>query len=266
MKLLRCTALLCIFSIGLCRPSLAADGDPEDFKIELTGSAWIVNASGQLQITGTSFDLVRDLAVEQGNPTFYGKLIIKPGRRHRIVIEGTPFRLSGNNAINQAMTFKGRQYFVNATVKSAADLNYAFAGYQYDVISSTMGHLGFSVGGAYLGASGKVETRANMLSGAVPTTLSKTESVGVPLAGAEFRIFPIPRRPILEINGGLRGMGFGSYGHYVQGEGSAGINLGHVAIEAGYRAVVADVHNTSQTPSGIFAHLHGPIYSVVFRY
>lgn len=266
MKLLRCAALLCVFSIGFCRASLAAEGDPEDFRIEFTGSAWMVNASGQLQITGTPFDLARDLAVEQGDPTFYGKLIVKPGRRHRIVIEGTPFHLSGHNAVDQTMTFKGRQYFVNATTNSAADLNYAFAGYQYDIVSNPMGHLGFSVGGAYLGAAGKVEITADTLPGAVPTTLSKTESVGVPLAGTEFRIFPIPHHPIIEINGGVRGMGFGSYGHYVQGEGSGGINLGHVAIEAGYRAVVAEIHNTSQTPSGIFAHLHGAIYSVVFRY
>lgn len=266
--------LLCAFSIFSCGTSLAANTGPEDFKIEVTGAAWTVNASGQLLIDGTSFDLVHQLAVGQNHPTFYGKLVIKPGRRHRIVVEGTPFRLSGYNVVDQTFFFRGRQYPVNATLQSSADLNYLFAGYQYDVISRPMGHLGFSVGGAYLGATGTVNATDRSLtsfllgtvSTPVSTTLTKKETVGVPLAGVEFRIFPIPHHPILEVNGEARGMGFGSYGHYVEGAGNAGINLGHFAIEAGYRTVVADIHSTSQTPSGIFAHLHGPIYSVVFRY
>lgn len=267
--------LLCAWSIFSCGTLSAANGDPEDFKIEVTGAAWIVNASGQLLIDGTSFDLVHDLAVGQNQPTFYGKLVVKPGRRHRIVVEGTPFRLSGNGVVDRTVAFRGRQYTVNAAETSSADLNYLFAGYQYDVISRPMGHLGFSVGGAYLGASGRVQETATTTTlgeffsrtvAGPSITLSKSETVGLPLAGAEFRIFPIPHHPIFEINGEARGMGFGSYGHYVEGAGNGGINLGHFAIEAGYRAVVADIHNTSRTPSGIFAHLHGPIYSVVFRY
>ncbi len=258
--------LLCALSVFWCGTLLAADDDPENFKIEVTGAAWTVNASGQLLIDGTSFDLVHELAVGQNQPTFYGKLVVKPGRRHRIVVEGTPFRLSGYNSVDQTFLFRGRQYPVNATVSSSAELNYLFAGYQYDVISRPMGHLGFSVGGAYLSAAGRVQANTNSLLGGVSDTYSKTETVGLPLTGVEFRVFPIPHHPIIEINGEARGMGFGSYGHYVEGGGNGGINLGHFAIEAGYRAVVADIHSTSQTPSGIFAHLHGPIYSVVFRY
>ena len=243
-----------------CARLLASDGDPENFRIELTGSAWTVNPSGQLQIRGTSFDLRRELGVEQNRPTFYGKLVIKPGRRHRIVVEGTPFRLSGDNVVNEMVLFRGRQFNVQQTLRSTADLDYLFAGYQYDVISRPMGHLGFSVGGAYLSASGTVRA---VETGVVSSTSQK---VGLPLAGAEFRIFPIPHHSIIEVNGEVRGMAFGDYGHYLEGAGNGGVNLGHFAVEAGYRAVNADIHNTNNTPSGIFAHLHGPIYSLVFRY
>lgn len=252
----------------------AADGGPEHFKIEVTTSAWTVNASGQLLIDGTAFDLVHDLTVGQNQPTFFGKVVVKPGRRHRIVIEGTPFRLNGKGVVDRTVSFRGRQYAVNAAATSSADLNYLFAGYQYDVISRPMGHLGFSVGGAYLSAAGQVQESSATISyallgevytGIPGVTLSKTETVGVPLTGMEFRVFPIPHHPIVEVNGEARGMGFGSYGHFVEGAANGGINLGHFAIEAGYRTVVADIHSSSQLPSGIFAHLHGPIYSVVFR-
>lgn len=259
--------LLSALALLSCNTLWSATGDPEDFRIELTGSAWIVNSSGQLFIEGSPFDLRNELHVEQNQPTFYGKLVVKPGRRHRIVVEGTPFRLSGFASMQQTGTYRGQQYTVNGSLKSSAELDYAFAGYQYDVWSKPIGHLGFSVGGAYLDGSGTVQaTAAPPLSGSANFTLSTSERVGLPLAGAEFRIFPIPHHSLIEVNGEVRGMAFGDYGHFIEGGGNVGINLGHFAIEAGYRAVNADIHNTSQVRSGIFAHLHGPIYSVVFRY
>lgn len=261
--------MVCAIALISCNTTWGANGDPENFKVELTGSAWMVNSSGQLFIEGSSFDFKNELHVEQNQPTFYGKLVVKPGRKHRIVMEGTPFRLSGFASMQQSGTYRGQQYTVNGSLKSSAELNYAFAGYQYDVWSKPMGHLGFSVGGAYLDASGTVQATAistSFLLGGANFTLRKTETIGLPLAGMEFRIFPVPHHSLIEVNGEVRGMAFGDYGHFIEGGGNAGINLGHFAIEAGYRAVNADIHNTSQVRSGIFAHLHGPIYSIVFRY
>ncbi|HEY1213876.1 MAG TPA: hypothetical protein VGE93_09630 [Bryobacteraceae bacterium] len=258
--------LVCAIALISCNTTWGANGDPENFKVELTGSAWMVNSSGQLFIEGSSFDFKNELHVEQNQPTFYGKLVVKPGRKHRIVMEGTPFRLSGFASMQQSGTYRGQQYTVNGSLKSSAELDYAFAGYQYDVWSKPMGHLGFSVGGAYLDASGTVQATSVSLLGSANFTLSKSETIGLPLAGMEFRIFPVPHHSLIEVNGEVRGMAFGDYGHFIEGGGNAGINLGHFAIEAGYRAVNADIHNTSQVRSGIFAHLHGPIYSIVFRY
>ncbi|MDQ2839872.1 MAG: hypothetical protein M3Y72_02290 [Acidobacteriota bacterium] len=175
---------------GAASGSPASGSNPEDFKIELTGAAWLVDSSGTIQASGTPIDLVSDLGAQQQQPTFFGRLVIRPGRKHRIVIEGTPFRITGYNTIDRTILYRGQTFNVNETVRSSADLNYFFAGYQYDVVSGPAGHLGFSAGGAYFGATGTINSVQ------LNTTASKSETVGLPLAGAEGRLFPISRQQV----------------------------------------------------------------------
>lgn len=239
----------------------ASGANPENFKVELTGAAWLVDSSGSIRANGTPVDLVSDLGAKQQQPTFFGRLVIKPGRKHRIVIEGTPFRLSGYNVVDRAIVYRGQTFDVHQTLRSSADLNYFFAGYQYDVLSGSMGHLGFSAGGAYLGSTGTI---TSVESG---TTATKTETFGLPLAGLEGRIFPIQHHKILTIEGDIRGMDVGSYGHYVEASGNGGINFGHVALLAGYRMVNPDIHSSSSSnPAGVNAHLKGPVFSAQWRW
>ncbi len=89
--------------------------NPEDCKVELTGAAWLQNSSGTIQASGTPIDLVTDLGAQQ-QPTFYGRLVIKPGRKHRIVIEGTPFRISGYNTVDRTIVYRGQTFMVNQTL------------------------------------------------------------------------------------------------------------------------------------------------------
>ncbi len=238
---------------------LTAQTDPESFKVEVTGSAWVLNSSGTLQASGTPIDLKRDLGIEQNQPTFLGKLVLKPGRKHRIVIEGTPFRLNGLNTITRTITYHGQTFNVSDTVSSSAQLDYLFAGYQYDVISRPAGHLGFAIGGAYLNATGTLHSQQ------LNTTASKTETIGLPLIGADFRVFPLPSHRFLEINGAAKGMAFGDYGHYVDGQINVGVPVGHITLEAGYRIVDADLHQTSGQQNGISPQFTGPVFSLVFR-
>lgn len=252
-----------LISIGvvltLCA-SAQSEKSPEDFQVEVTGSAWLLNPGGTIQASGSPIDLVNDLGAQQNEPTFYGRLVYKPGRRHRIVLEGTPFQIDGYKTINTDISYRGYTFSVSQTVQSNADMTYFFGGYQYDVLSGPMGHLGFSAGAAYLSATGTLT--------AVQTNIveSKSEVVGLPLAGAEFRVFPIPHRKILEIDGGMRGMGFGSYGHYADAQGNMGLGFGPITFQAGYRAVNADLHQTSNGGSGISVRLQGPIFGMQFRY
>jgi hypothetical protein len=240
--------------------ALTAQSDPESFHVEVTGSAWILNASGTLQASGTPVDLKSDLGVNQNQPTFLGKLVIKPGRKHRIVIEGTPFRLDGVNTITRTITYHGQTFNVSDTVASSAQLDYLFAGYQYDVISRSSGHLGFAIGGAYLNATGTLRSQQ------LNTVASNSQTIGLPLVGADFRIFPLPSHKLLEISGAAKGMAFGDYGHYVDGQINVGVPIGALTVEAGYRIVDADLHQTSGQRNGVSPQFTGPVFSLVFRH
>lgn len=185
---------------------------------------------------------------------------MKPGRKHRIVLEGTPFRINGLNTVHRTIVYRGQTFTVNETVRSSADLNYFFGGYQYDVLSGSWGHLGFSAGGAYLGATGTI---AGIEAG---TTATKSETVGLPLAGADVRIFPVRGHRLVLLEGDIRGMNVGAYGHYLEVSGSGGVGLGPVSLLAGYRSVDADIHTSSSSnPEGVNAHLKGPIFSLEWR-
>lgn len=245
---------------GLTAWAQTATESPEDFRIEVTGSAWLLNSAGRIQANGSPIDLVTDLGAQQEQPTFYGQIVFKPGRRHRIILEGTPFEIHGYNTIDRSVSYRGQTFSVSQTLQSSADMTYFFGGYQYDVLTGPMGHLGFSAGAAYLSATGSIQAVQTN------TVASKSEVIGLPLAGAEFRIFPIPGHRIFEVDGGMRGMGFGSYGHYVEATGNAGVGLGPVTFLAGYRGVNVDLHVSSNGGSGITARLQGPIFSMMFRW
>jgi hypothetical protein len=249
---------LAAFSLQTLRP--ADLSDPEAFHFEVTGSAWILHTAGHIQSGALPIDLRSDLGVEQNTPTFFGKLIVKPARRHRIIVEGTPFDLNGRQAVTRTITYRGRTFNVSDTVVSNATLTYLFAGYQYDVVSRPVGHLGFEIGGTYLNATG---TLRGLQSGIVST---QSQTVGLPLVGAEFRVSPLPGHPILELSGEAKGMALGDYGHYVQGAANLGIRLGPLTFEGGYRIVDADVHETGSNPSGVSPLFRGPVAGVVFRY
>jgi hypothetical protein len=262
LKSYPCAALLLCLAVGpLCRAQVAGRSeDPENFHIEITAGGWLVDTGGRIQSNGTPIDVVTDLGAVQQKGTFYGQLVFKPGRRHRIVIEGTPFRINGFKSVSRSIVYRGQTFTVNQTVRSNASLDYAFAGYQYDVLSGPKGHLGFSVGAAYLGTTGFLQ--------AIETGVSatNTQQIALPLAGTDFRIFPIPGHKFFEIEGGIRGMAFGDYGYFVEATGSGGLVLGPVTFLAGYRAVNTDIHVTSNGSSGITARLKGPIFSGMFRW
>src|SRR4051812_12089111 len=228
--------------------------------MEVTAGGWLVDSGGQIQANGSPIDLVTDLNAAQQRGTFYGQLVFKPARRHRIVVEGTPFRINGLKSVTRTIVYRGQTFNVSQTVLSSATLDYAFAGYQYDVISGRKGHLGFSVGAAYLGATGLLQAVESGVSAA------RTQQLVLPLAGTDFRIFPIPGHKFFEIEGGIRGMAFGDYGYFVEATGSGGFVLGPVTFLAGYRAVNTELYVTNNGRSGLTARLHGPIFSGMFRW
>jgi hypothetical protein len=242
--------------------------DPENFRIEIMGSGWLLNSGGQLQANGTPADFVNDLGIAQRQPTFFGHLVFKPSRRHRIEVEGTPYSLHGLNTIDRSIVYQGRTFAVNQSVTSNATLNYVYAGYQYDLLSNSRGHFGLSLGGAYLNATGSLATNVTTNGMTTVVAATKTQTFGIPLTGVEFRVFPLPHHRIFEIEGGMRGMTLGGYGYYVQAIGQGGLSFGPFTLLAGYRAVNTSIHVTAKSgnANGITARLQGPIFSGAFRW
>jgi hypothetical protein len=246
------------FLILLASVSAFGQEDPEKSRLEVTASWWPINSSGTIRANGTPIDLRSDLAVSQRQSTFTGKLMARFSRRNKIIIEGTPFHLDGSNNLTRTITYQGRNYFVNDHVTSTADMTYFYGGYQFDLLSRPSGHLGLEVGGAYLSATGSLTSQT------LNVTESKTETVGLPLAGVGFRVFPMHRRVDVEINGEARGMKFGAYGYYVQATANAGIGIGPILVEGGYRIVNFDIHTTNQVDA-VSPQFTGPVVSLVFR-
>jgi hypothetical protein len=114
------------------------------------------------------------------------------------------------------------------------------------------------VGAAFLGTEGTLSSLSTGL------TETKSLSAPVPLIGTEFRLFPLPRLPILQVEGFMRGLPAASYGYFVEGGAQAGLRVRHVAFLAGYREMLANLHDTG-TMNGLFMHLKGPIFSVQYH-
>ncbi len=253
--MLRIFLVSLVFACG----AYAQEQPLENFHVELTAAAWHPSIDGTVMALGLPVALHGDLNLDN-SWTFFGKLVFKPGRRHRINIEGAPYEFTGRNILARTITYNGRTYFVQETVDSEASLNYFFASYQYDVISRARGHLGLEVGGAYLGATGTI---SGVTSGISATD---NQSIGLPLAGAEFRAFLLPRSRLLNVNGEAKGMSFGGYGDYFQGVVNVGVGTRRFTVQAGYQYVNADIHeNRAVNPSGIAPTFRGPIFSVQFR-
>lgn len=213
---------------------------------------------GTLQAAGLPVDLSRDIAL-QDRTVFFGRLDLKPARRHRVTIEGAAYSYDGDAAVNRTITFAGRTFSISDRVLSNADLKYFFAGYQFDVVTGDRGHLGFQLGGALLDANGTLRSATTGLSG------TRSERIGLPLVGTSIRLRPWR---LFVIDAGAKGMALGGYGHFVTAEGHGGVVLGPLTVRAGYQALDADIHEdrSSGTRSGIAPRFSGPVFSVLFRY
>ena len=122
-----CVVFLPLTSVGI---RAADSADPENFRIEITGSTWLIDTTGNVQSRGTPLDFVSDLGFEQQRPVFYGKLVFKPGRKHRVPIEGSLFRFDGNNTIHRSIIYQGQTFNIDETLKTTASLDYLFARYR----------------------------------------------------------------------------------------------------------------------------------------
>jgi hypothetical protein len=214
--------------------------------------------SGAIQSGITPVDLQSDLGIRQNHPQFAGKLVVKPARRHRLLIEGAPYRLTGEADAFRQITFAGRTYTLQEHLVSTADITYIAGAYQFDLISRDRGHFGLQGGVAWVDSEGTVSGRSAGFA-------TERQSFPIPLAGAEGRVWLIPGSRLLNLNGEIQGMSLGDYGRFLQAGINCGVGLGrHVTLEAGYRIVDAIIHRRDET-RGFSPRFTGWIFSLQVR-
>ncbi len=233
--------------------------DFENFRFEITTGGWLLTPAGNIQAGPNPIDLKSDLGIPDPSAQFTGRLVVKPSRRNRLFIEGTPYRLNGDNQINREFVYGGRLFTVRERILSEARMDYVFGGYQFDFVSRPRGHAGLLGGIGWVGATGTLR------GGTLGALAVESASVPLPLAGAEFRGFPIGGRFPVSLGAEIKGMSLGDFGHYVQAAVSAGLGFGrYMSIQAGYGVVDADVHKRDRSVA-VTPSFHGPMFSLQVR-
>ncbi len=255
-------ALLCAVGglLFLSNHLFAAEG-PEDYRIELSAGLWRMNVNGLIHASGTPINLISDLGASQRQRMYDGRFVFKFKRKQRLVVEATPISLNGLNTVHRMVTYFGEQYSVSETLKSSAQMNQIYFGFHHDWISGSMGRFGTSFGTAYLPLSGSIEGEQSGLHKQVSTPF------GLPSPGVDFRLYPIPEKRWIALDGSLRGLSAGPFGHWV--EGNAGLEgwLGPVGVQLGYRELFIDLHQTGINPrNGIDLRFAGPMASLLWNW
>jgi hypothetical protein len=254
-------AILCALGGLLCFSNhLFAVEGPEDYRIELSVSLWRMNANGWIHADGTPVNLISDLGALQRQRMYDGRFVFKFRRKQRFVLEAIPISLNGLNTLHRDVSYFGDQYSVSETLKSSARINEIYAGFHHDWLSGRMGRFGSSIGAAYLGLSGSIDGEQSGLH------KQNSTPFGLPLAGLDFRLYPIPGKRWIAIEGAIRGLPAGAYGHWV--EGNAGVDgwIGPVGLQIGYREMLIDFHQTGLDPNGIDLRFSGPIASLLWSW
>lgn len=233
------------------RPLHSQDPAAETVAYEATAGWLGITPRGNVQTNSNRVDFESDLGMGtlQSHLTF--RFDIKPSDRKRIMIEFIPYRFNGENTIERGFRFGGVTYNVNERVEAKASLNYISAGFEYDFVNQPRVDVGVIGAIAYLG----LRAKANSPSAGEAEV---DRDIGFPLAGLAARFTPSSREPGLTIRVEGKGMSFGSYGQYFDGDGALGFRLAaNVTLEAGYRFVHGDGHNSTGTRGAKF-NFHGP--------
>jgi hypothetical protein len=256
--------LLCAFGglFFLSTHLFAASGSegPEDYRFELSATLWRMNSNGAIHADGTAVNLLTDLGVSQRQRIYEGRLVWKFKRKTRLVLEGTPISMHGLNMVNRNVTYFGQQYSLSDTLKSSGQISYIYAGLHHDWYSGRMGRFGSSIGAAYLGLAGSLQGEQSGIDkkGSTPA--------GLPFVGVDFRLYLIPNKRWIALEGAVRGLPAGGYGHWLEGSGGVGGWAGPIGLQLGYREILINFHQTGVDPNGINLRFYGPMATLFWNW
>jgi hypothetical protein len=253
---------ICLCALGvlfLSSQLLAVEG-PEDYRLELSVALWRMNSSGLIRGDGTPINLVGDLGAQQRQRRYDGRVVFKFRRKQRFVLEAVPISMNGLNTLHRNVTYFGDEFSVSETLKSSAHIDEIYGGFHHDWVSGSMGRFGSSIGGAYLGLAGSIDGEQSGLH------KQNSQPFGLPLAGLDFRLYLIPHKRWIALEGALRGLPAGAYGHWVQCNGGVDGWIGPVGLQLGYRETLIDFHQSGVNPNGVNVRFSGPMAALVWKW
>ena len=118
----------------------------ESYHVEVGGYLWhptptVLITSEALGILGSQIDFVEDLGIE--NNTFKQlKVVLRPGRKHKLRFEYTPIRYDVTATIGREVVFNGQRFNVSLPVTTELDWNAMRFGYEWDFVYRDRGFVG----------------------------------------------------------------------------------------------------------------------------
>jgi hypothetical protein len=168
---MRLTAALCAVCLMSAVPASAQYGraglsDPatgEQYRVEVGGYLWnpsptIAITSEALGIVGSRIDFVEDFGIE--DKTFRQlKVVLRPGRKHKLRFEYTPIRYSQEAALNRTIVFNGQRFDISLPVLAELKWNAMRFGYEWDFIYRDRGFLGLLLEAKYTDVEASIENQ-----------------------------------------------------------------------------------------------------------
>ena len=174
----------------------------ESYRVEIGGYLWsptptVLITSESLGIIGSQIDFVEDFDIE--NETFRQlKVVLRPGRKHKLRFEYTPIRYSNEDArLSRTIVFNGQRFDVSLPVDTSLKWNAMRFGYEWDFIYRDRGFLGLLLEAKYTDVEAEI---ANVFVGREFVSARAP----IPAIGLIGRVYPVPNVSITGEFSGFR--------------------------------------------------------------
>lgn len=242
----------------------------DEYKIRFDAGWFYSYPSGTIRAQGDTYpvDLTRDLNFNAYS-TFAGKVDWKFTHKNHFYVVVVPFWSSRTTTLSRDIVWDGNPIHVGAVVQSQLHAFEVAPGYQYDIIRRKRGHLGIAVQFDLFHTYAKIAAAAQTTGDGThqaAVSASRTLWAPIPVAGPQFRLYPINSRRVF-IDGNVYGMYFFGYGNFVSAAGDIGVTLTeHISFNAGYQlGTRLNVHGTTDR-LGLDLTQKGPAVGLEFSF
>lgn len=206
----------------------------EDYRIEISGGVWNPDlfgtvASEQFGQTPTDIGLVDDLNFQKTRFAD-GRLVLRPGKKHKLRVQYTPVSYSGSATLTRDVVFNGILYPINVQVQSSFDWKVWRFGYEYDVIYTDRGYLGILLEARYTQMKATLKTAIN--------NEFSSAKAPLPAAGLVVRLYPLKNLSITAEASGFKLPNFDEKykAHYLDAEIYGTFNItNNFGVQGGWR-------------------------------